>query len=26
MFKGKKGDKYIKNDDFILVEKHAEPK
>ncbi|EXX72231.1 hypothetical protein RirG_071270 [Rhizophagus irregularis DAOM 197198w] len=26
MFKGKKGDRYIKNDDLILGEKHAEPK
>jgi hypothetical protein len=26
MFKGKKEDKYIKNDNLILVGKHAEPK
>src|SRR6266498_596200 len=26
MFKGKKEDRYIKNDDLILVEKYAEPK
>src|SRR6266542_3777534 len=26
MFKGKKRDRYIKNNDLILVEKHAEPK
>jgi len=26
MFKGKKEDRYIKNDDLILVRKHAEPK
>ena len=26
MFKDKKGDRYIKNVDLILVEKHAEPK